>query len=85
MSAVGKLLARWPTLTMLRVASVMGLVSLALVCWGTLDPEPLALVASMSLSPAFGGVAFLLFGLSIAADLAQTHRRAEQRPGPGAP
>jgi hypothetical protein len=84
MSLMLRLLARWPTALALRVASVMGLLALAIICWAVLDPMPIPLVASMSVSPLFGGGAFLLFGVSIAADLAQARMHHLPR-GSGAP
>jgi hypothetical protein len=81
-----KLLAKWPTEKALRVAAAVGLVALALMCWGVLDPRPLQVVISMSVSQIFGGMAFIMFGLSIAADLAQARGRAVQQSGDtGAP
>lgn len=71
MSRFVNLLARWPTRRALRVAAGFGLVSVAVIAWGVLQPGPLPVIASMSLGPAAGAVAFLLYALSIAADLAQ--------------
>jgi hypothetical protein len=69
-----RLLAKWPTEKALRLAVVLGLIALPLMCLGVLDPRPLQVVISMSLSQVFGGLAFILFFLSIAADRAQADR-----------
>ncbi|GMU63505.1 MAG: hypothetical protein AMXMBFR34_52680 [Myxococcaceae bacterium] len=79
-----RLLVKWPTEKALRVAALAGLVALALMCLGIFDPRPLSVVISMSVSQAFGAGAFLLFFLSIAADVAQARART-QGGGPGAP
>jgi hypothetical protein len=66
-----RLLAHWPTRAALRLAALMGIVAAGVMVWAVIDPTPIPVVASMSLSPVFSGVAFVLYGLSIAADLAQ--------------
>lgn len=73
-----RLLAMWPTHKMLRVAAAMGLVAVVVMGWPVIDPNPLPVVASMSLSPVFAGLAFLIYGLSIAADLAQSQARVHK-------
>lgn len=75
-----KLLAKWPTEKALRVCAALGLVALALMCLGVLDPRPLQVVISMSVSQMFGGLAFIGFGLSIAADVAQARGRQAAPP-----
>ncbi len=72
-----RLLAKWPIDRMLRVACVLGLVALAMMVWGVVSGAPLPVVASMSVAQGLGVVACLLFGLSIAAEVA--------RGKPGAP
>jgi hypothetical protein len=73
-----RLLVKWPTLRMLRLAAVLGLMAMAVMSWAVIDPTPLPVVASMSFSPVFAGLAFLIFGLSIAADLAQAQARVHK-------
>lgn len=69
-----RLLAKWPTERMLRVACVLGLLALALMVWGVLSGGALPVVASMSLAQGFGVTACLFFGLSIAAEAARGKR-----------
>lgn len=78
-----RLLSKWPTEKALRLAAVLGLIALPLMCLGVLDPRPLQVVISMSVSQAFGGLAFILFFLSIAADRAQAPEPSRDG-GPGA-
>lgn len=68
------LLSRFPTRLALRLAAVLGIVAAGVMAWAVLDPTPIPVVASMSLSPVFSGLAFVIYGLSIAADLAQAGR-----------
>ena len=73
-----RLLLKWPTQRMLRIAAVLGLLAMAVMSWAVLDPQPLPVVASMSFSPVFAGLAFFIYGLSIAADLAQAQARVHK-------
>lgn len=66
-----RLLAKWPTHKALTASAALGLVALALMCWGVLDPRPLQVVISMSVSQVFGGLAFIGYALSIGADILQ--------------
>ncbi|MBL8921199.1 MAG: hypothetical protein JNJ54_20215 [Myxococcaceae bacterium] len=70
MTRLLRLLARWPTERMLRIACVLGLFALALMVTGVLLGTPLPVVGAMSVAQGFGVLACLLFGLSIAADVA---------------
>ncbi|MBE2250527.1 MAG: hypothetical protein IAE78_13410 [Myxococcus sp.] len=65
-----RLLARWPIERALRVAAVLGLIALGLMVGGVLAGTPLPVVFSMTLAQGLGVFACLLFGLSIAADVA---------------
>jgi hypothetical protein len=84
MNRLLELLRWWPTDKVLRVSAAMGLVALALMCLGVVDPRPLQVVISMSVSHLFGGIAFVGYLLSVAADLAQArsrlHRAVAARP-----
>lgn len=71
-----RLLKKWPTERMLRVACVLGLLALGLMVFGVVSGQPLPVVASMSLAQGLGALACLLFGLSIAADVARGKRQA---------
>jgi hypothetical protein len=65
---LAKLFTNWPTAKAINMACVVGLISLAVMAVGILIPQPLEVVASMSVSQGLGAVACLLYGLSIAAD-----------------
>jgi hypothetical protein len=78
MRLVLHLLAKWPTRKMLRAAAMLGILGAAVMAWSVLDPRPLPIVTSMTISPVLAGLAFLLYGLSIAADLSQTQARVHQ-------
>ena len=53
----------------LRWAALAGLASLALMIWGVLDPQPIALVIAMSAGQALGTLAFAVFALVVLNDL----------------
>jgi hypothetical protein len=71
-----RIFAKWPTTKALNVACVLGLIALAIMVAGVLLATPLPVVASMSVAQGLGVLACLLFGLSIAADVAA--KRPEQ-------
>jgi len=64
------LLAKWPTERALRIACWIGLLALVIMIWGVLAGTPLPVVASMSVAQGLGVLACLIYGLSIAADVA---------------
>jgi hypothetical protein len=66
-----RILVRWPTERALLVACVLGLLALAIMVAGILLATPLPVVASMSVAQGIGVLACLLFGLSVAAEVAQ--------------
>ena len=53
----------------LRWAALSGIVSLALMVWGVVDPRPIALVIAMSAGQALGTLAFGVFCLVVLTDL----------------
>jgi hypothetical protein len=71
---LARLLQRWPTDRALIVACVLGLIALALMVGGVVLGTPLPVVASMSVAQGIGVLACLLFGVSIAADVAAGRR-----------
>lgn len=71
-----RILAKWPTQKALPASAALGLVALALMCWGVLDPRPLQVVISMSVSQVFGGLAFIGYALSVGADIIQGREKA---------
>jgi hypothetical protein len=69
------MLSKFPVDRALRVACWLGLVSLAIMIAGVLLGTPIPVVASMSVAQGLGVLACLLFGLSIAADVAVRRER----------
>jgi hypothetical protein len=53
----------------LRWAAALGLLSLALMIWGVIDPRPISLVVAMSIGQGLGTVAFVAFCLVVVNDL----------------
>ena len=53
----------------LRWAAVSGLLSLALMVWGVIDPHSISLVIAMSVGQAFGSAAFAVFCMVAIHDL----------------
>jgi hypothetical protein len=68
MKRLSKLLSWWPIEKAIRLACVLGLVTLALMVTGVISGTPLWVVASMSIAQGLGVFAGLLFALSVAAD-----------------
>jgi len=68
--ALMKLLSKWPIERALRAAAFLGLLALGIMVAGVLAGTPIPVVLSMSLAQGIGVFACLLFGLSIAADVA---------------
>ena len=79
-ASFARLVSRWPSERAQRVASVVGLVALAIMVAGILFPAPLLVVAGMSVAQVLGGVAFLLYLFSVAAE----YRQDVAVPGPSA-
>jgi hypothetical protein len=69
------MLAKFPVERALRVACWLGLMALAIMIAGVLLGTPIPVVASMSVAQGLGVLACLLFGLSIAADVAVRRER----------
>lgn len=67
-SFFSRLVSRWPSQRALLVASVVGLAALAVMAAGIVFPSPIVIVAGMSLAQLLGGVAFVLYLLSVAAE-----------------
>lgn len=53
----------------LRIASVLALLGLALMVWSVMDPRPVPVLLGLSLGQAFGTLSFVLFLVVVAADL----------------
>lgn len=70
-----RLLAKWPVERALRAACWIGLCALAIMIAGVVLGTPIPVVASMSLAQGLGVLACLLFGLSIAAEVAERRSR----------
>ncbi|MBL8956804.1 MAG: hypothetical protein JNK82_38880 [Myxococcaceae bacterium] len=63
-----RLLSKWPSEKALRAACVLGLVAIAIMVAGVLDGTSLPVVASMSVSQAFGVLAGFLYAVTVAAE-----------------
>ncbi len=53
----------------LRIASVLALIGLALMVWSVLSPTPLPVLVGLSIGQAIGTLSFVLFLGVVAADL----------------
>jgi len=60
--------------TLLRAASMLTLVALAMMVWSMLDPTPLPVMLAMSVAQAFGTLAFSMYGLAVFKDLRRIRR-----------
>ncbi|MEP7051295.1 MAG: hypothetical protein ABJB12_13125 [Pseudomonadota bacterium] len=60
---------------LVRVACVLALLALGLVCWSVLQPRPIPVILAMSAGHVIGGAAFACYLLAVILD-------AVQRPGP---
>ena len=60
---------------LVRVACLLALLALGLVCWSVLDPRPVPVILAMSAGHAIGGSAFACYLLAVILD-------AVQRPPP---
>jgi hypothetical protein len=58
---------------LLRVAAVAALVGLGFTIWSVVDPRPLALLVGGLLGAVVGGLSFLLFVVTVVADLRRAH------------
>ena len=65
----------------LRVAAVLALAALALMIWGVIDPNPIALFIAMSAGQALGTLSFIVFGLVVLNDLRRA-RVFSEKPTP---
>jgi len=65
----------------LKVASVLALVALALMMWGVVDPRPLPVLVGLMIGQGLGTLSFILYLVVIAADLRLRRKlRAEDVP-----
>ena len=60
---------RFPSITLLRVACTLTLLSLGLIAWGILVPMPIPIIFAMSAGQGIGTIAVLLFGIVVLRDL----------------
>jgi hypothetical protein len=74
-------LSKWPSENALRLASVVGLLALAMMAAGVLFPVPIVLVAGMSVAQLLGAAAFVLFLLSAAAEYRRDAQSLGSRAG----
>ena len=73
---------------LIRLACVLALIALGLVCWSVLNPRPLPVIFAMSLGHAIGGAAFVCYLLAVVLDAGQRSptvsapQASEQATGP---
>lgn len=65
---MNRLLLKWPSQRALWWACIWGLLALVVTAWSILDPKPILVVAGMSVAQGLGGLAFLLFIVSVIAE-----------------
>jgi hypothetical protein len=63
-----------PMRKLIRAASMLTLVALALMMWSVFQPTPMPVMLAMSLGQALGTGAFAMFGLAILVDLRRSRR-----------
>jgi len=56
---------------LIRLACVLALLALGLMCWSVLNPRPLPVIFAMSLGHAVGGTAFVCYLLAVVLDAGQ--------------
>lgn len=56
---------------LVRLACVLALIALALMCWSVLNPRPLPVIFAMSIGHAIGGTAFVCYLLAVVLDAGQ--------------
>lgn len=56
---------------LVRLACVLALIALGLMCWSVLNPRPLPVIFAMSLGHAVGGTAFVCYLLAVVLDAGQ--------------
>jgi len=61
---------------LVRVACVLALLALALVCWSVLQPRPIPVILAMSAGHAIGGTAFACYLLAVILDAVRRPRPA---------
>lgn len=69
---------------LVRLACVLALVALGLMCWSVLNPRPLPVIFAMSVGQGIGIFAFLCYLLAVLIDVGQ-RPPASLRPQPKSP
>jgi hypothetical protein len=75
---VRNVLSRWPSQKALMVACLVGLAALAVTAIGIITPKPILVVAGMSVAQGLGGLAFVLYLITVIAE----YRRDTGKGGP---
>jgi len=65
---------------LVRVACVLALLALGLVCWSVLQPRPIPVILAMSAGHAIGGTAFACYLLAVILDAVQRPRPTVEAP-----
>jgi len=66
--------------TALRIACVLTLIGLALMCWSMLQPTWLPVMVAMSVGQLVGTSAFVIFAITILRDLRATYQKKPTPP-----
>ncbi len=80
--SIVKRIARVRPTSLLRAASVLTLLALALMVWSMLDPTPLPVMLAMSLGQVFGTFAFAMYGIAVYKDLRRIQREERESSQP---
>ncbi|CAN5496247.1 hypothetical protein BH11MYX1_BH11MYX1_29410 [soil metagenome] len=67
-------------MTALRIACVLTLVGLALMCWSLVQPTWLPVMVAMSVGQIIGTTAFVIFGITIFRDVRRSYQKRETPP-----
>ncbi len=57
------------THTFLRIASLLAILGLVLMCWGVVQPTPFPIIIGLSIGQGLGTVSFLIYLAVVLADL----------------
>lgn len=71
--------------TVLRIAALVTLVSLALMMWSFFDQRPIVLVVAMSVGQGIGTLALLVFMVVVLLDLRRARVLGHDEPGAATP
>ncbi len=67
-------------MTALRIACVLTIIGLALMCWSMLQPTWLPVMVAMSVGQLVGTTAFAIFAITIIRDVRKTYQKKPAPP-----